>query len=259
MQRWGVLQPIVVRKGGAKAWQIVHGERRWRCAQLAGLQTIPAFVETGAGEDRLARQVVENQHRQSLPNSAIGRVIEVMTQASERNADIATVVNLPEHQLKYYRVIPQIPPALAQWVDRLDMRTVYELFMAWTRADGQGRAGLQAKLAAVDGETGLSLADARRIIHASVAAIDVEDGADGSNAGSSDEARADSSARPSSRPPARREIARLEGVITRLLDIVEYAAATLERHEELRAQASQIRASARQVADRAEIPPGHEQ
>lgn len=253
MQRWGVLQPIILRKGEEKPWRIVHGERRWRAAQIAGLPTIPAFIDGGEGESRLARQVIENQHRADLPNSAIGRVIDLMTREGERNADIALVVNLPEHRLKHYRVMPDIPPALAPWIDRLDMRTVYELYMAWTRADGQGRASLEAKLAAVDGDGALSLADARRIIQATAVPEDTPGAEDTAGDGTRDNSSttlADGSLQTSGRRSSPREqVRQLRAAAERLLFLVVTAADAMVVKDDLREAAHRLRAEAQAIQE----------
>lgn len=61
----GLLQPVVVRSAGA-GYELVAGERRWRAAQEAGWQTIPALVrETGDG-DLLRDALLENLHRVQL-------------------------------------------------------------------------------------------------------------------------------------------------------------------------------------------------
>ncbi len=61
----GLLQPVVVRTAGA-GYELVAGERRWRAAQEAGWQTIPALVrETGDG-DLLRDALLENLHRVQL-------------------------------------------------------------------------------------------------------------------------------------------------------------------------------------------------
>lgn len=61
----GVVQPIVVRRRGLK-YQLVAGERRWRAAQLAGLQKIPAMVKEVADEKLLELALIENIQRQEL-------------------------------------------------------------------------------------------------------------------------------------------------------------------------------------------------
>ncbi len=61
----GVLQPILVRRDG-DTFELIAGERRWRAAQLAGLQTIPAMVREIADERSLEEALVENVQRQDL-------------------------------------------------------------------------------------------------------------------------------------------------------------------------------------------------
>ncbi len=61
----GIVQPIVVRKRGAR-YQIVAGERRWRAAQKAGLQKIPAVIREVADEKLLELALIENIQRQEL-------------------------------------------------------------------------------------------------------------------------------------------------------------------------------------------------
>jgi len=66
----GVVQPIVVRpisgKGSEQRYEIVAGERRWRAAQLAGLQTIPAVVRQIPDESAIAMALIENIQRENL-------------------------------------------------------------------------------------------------------------------------------------------------------------------------------------------------
>jgi len=61
----GIVQPIVVRRRGER-YQIVAGERRWRAAQRAGLQKIPAVVKDVSDEKLLELALVENIQRQEL-------------------------------------------------------------------------------------------------------------------------------------------------------------------------------------------------
>jgi ParB family transcriptional regulator, chromosome partitioning protein len=61
----GVLQPILVRPHG-EIYQLVAGERRWRAAIRAGLETIPALVEDLDDEAALEIAVIENLQREDL-------------------------------------------------------------------------------------------------------------------------------------------------------------------------------------------------
>ncbi|RZS91222.1 ParB family chromosome partitioning protein [Motilibacter rhizosphaerae] len=62
----GLLQPVVVRRTGPEAYELVMGERRWRASQRAGLTSIPAIVRTTADEDLLRDALLENLHRSQL-------------------------------------------------------------------------------------------------------------------------------------------------------------------------------------------------
>jgi len=62
----GVLQPIVVRPVEDGVYEIIAGERRWRAAQLAALDRIPALVRDIPDEATLAISLIENIQREGL-------------------------------------------------------------------------------------------------------------------------------------------------------------------------------------------------
>jgi ParB family transcriptional regulator, chromosome partitioning protein len=62
----GMLQPIVVRPMGGARFELVMGERRWRAAQQAELETIPAIVRETADHELLRDALLENLHRAQL-------------------------------------------------------------------------------------------------------------------------------------------------------------------------------------------------
>jgi ParB family transcriptional regulator, chromosome partitioning protein len=61
----GIVQPLLVRKLGNR-YQLVAGERRWRAAQLAGIQKVPAVVRDIPDERLLELALIENIQRQEL-------------------------------------------------------------------------------------------------------------------------------------------------------------------------------------------------
>jgi len=62
----GVLQPLLVRRL-ADGYELIAGERRWRAARLAGLQSVPAVVRGDAGDDeQLVLGLIENLQRTDL-------------------------------------------------------------------------------------------------------------------------------------------------------------------------------------------------
>jgi len=62
----GVMQPIVVRPLGEKRYEIIAGERRWRAAQMAGLDSIPAVIRDVPDEAAIAMALIENIQREDL-------------------------------------------------------------------------------------------------------------------------------------------------------------------------------------------------
>ncbi|MFQ5523410.1 MAG: ParB/RepB/Spo0J family partition protein [Acidimicrobiia bacterium] len=61
----GVLQPVVVRRS-EQGYVLVAGERRWRAAKKAGLDSIPAVVRESSGDSALVEALIENVQRQDL-------------------------------------------------------------------------------------------------------------------------------------------------------------------------------------------------
>ncbi|MGA9575575.1 MAG: ParB/RepB/Spo0J family partition protein [Lysobacterales bacterium] len=62
----GVIQPVVVRLRGKNSYELIAGERRWRAAQLAGIEKIPAIVREVPDEIAIAMALVENIQRENL-------------------------------------------------------------------------------------------------------------------------------------------------------------------------------------------------
>jgi len=62
----GVLQPVLVRPRPGGSYELVAGERRWRAAQLAGLETVPALVQARDDAQTLEVALIENMAREDL-------------------------------------------------------------------------------------------------------------------------------------------------------------------------------------------------
>jgi ParB family transcriptional regulator, chromosome partitioning protein len=66
IKEFGLLQPIVVRPREDGEYELVVGERRWRAAADAGLDTIPAIIRETADDAMLRNALLENLHRVQL-------------------------------------------------------------------------------------------------------------------------------------------------------------------------------------------------
>ena len=62
----GVMQPLLVRPEGASGYEIIAGERRFRAAQLAGLDEVPVLVREVGDEQAAIMALVENLQREDL-------------------------------------------------------------------------------------------------------------------------------------------------------------------------------------------------
>lgn len=62
----GIIQPIVVRSVGHEKYEIIAGERRWRAAQMARLDTVPCLVKDVPDEAAVAIALIENIQREDL-------------------------------------------------------------------------------------------------------------------------------------------------------------------------------------------------
>ncbi|OFY85522.1 MAG: chromosome partitioning protein ParB [Bacteroidetes bacterium RIFCSPLOWO2_12_FULL_35_15] len=62
----GIIQPITVRKLGYDKYQLISGERRFRASQLAGLESVPAYIRIANDQAMLEMALVENIQREQL-------------------------------------------------------------------------------------------------------------------------------------------------------------------------------------------------
>ena len=114
----GVLQPIVVRQQGG-SYEIIAGERRWRAAQLAGLDQIPAIIRELDDETTAAVALIENIQREDLnpleEAVALQRLLDEFVMTHQQAADVvgrsrAAVSNL----LRLLELTDSVKNSLAQ-------------------------------------------------------------------------------------------------------------------------------------------------
>ena len=90
IQKNGIMQPIIVRPISTGKLEIIAGERRWRAAKLAGLETVPVIIREISNKQALELALVENIQRKDLSplEEAIGyqRLIEEFNYTQEELA-----------------------------------------------------------------------------------------------------------------------------------------------------------------------------
>ncbi len=99
----GLMQPLVVRPLGDQRFEIIAGERRWRAAQRAGLDRVPALVRSLDDQSALALALIENVQREDLSPleeaAALERLMTTFSLTQSQAAEAvgkqrATVANL---------------------------------------------------------------------------------------------------------------------------------------------------------------------
>ncbi len=90
----GIVQPIIVRKrDNDSSYEVIAGERRWRAAQIAQLDKIPAIIKSLSDDDALEIAIIENVQRSNLnpidEASGYKRLIDIYNYTQE---DLANVI-----------------------------------------------------------------------------------------------------------------------------------------------------------------------
>jgi ParB family chromosome partitioning protein len=87
----GLMQPLVVRPIAPEGYELIAGERRWRAAQMAGLDQVPAVVRDVSDEAALAMSLIENIQRENLnpmeQAAGVQRLIDEFGMTHEQAAD----------------------------------------------------------------------------------------------------------------------------------------------------------------------------
>jgi ParB family chromosome partitioning protein len=87
----GLMQPLLVRPVDRDRYELIAGERRWRAAQMAGLEEVPALVREVPDEAALALSLIENIQRENLnpmeEAAGVQRLVEEFKMTHEQAAD----------------------------------------------------------------------------------------------------------------------------------------------------------------------------
>src|SRR5918911_5340548 len=113
----GIIQPIVARRDGER-FQIIAGERRWRAAQIAGLQKVPCLVREVADESVLEISLIENIQREDLnpieEATAYKRLIDTLSLSQE---EVARRVGKDRSSVSNALRLLRLPPEIQRLVE----------------------------------------------------------------------------------------------------------------------------------------------
>ena len=129
----GVVQPLIVRPLRDGRFELIAGERRWRAAREAGLQTVPAIIRDEDEAERLQTALIENMAREDL------------NPVDEARACAALVEELGLSKKQLARRLGRSRSAISNLIRLLDLPDeVLNLLAAGELSEGHGRAILQA-------------------------------------------------------------------------------------------------------------------
>lgn len=135
IRKHGVLQPITVRPKDERGHMIRYGARRFRAAQLAGVDKVAAIITTSdASEaDILAAQVIENDQREGLNTAEMASAVQRLLNLGLNQVQVAEKLGRPKDQISMFAAVNDMPQPLKDLAPKLGVRTLYELSGAWKR------------------------------------------------------------------------------------------------------------------------------
>lgn len=129
----GIVQPLLVRPLPDGSYELVAGERRWRAAQEAGLEKVPAVIRDQAEAERLQAALIENMVREDL------------NPVEEAKACAALVEDLGLTKEELSRRVGRSRPAVSNLIRLLELPDeTLELLESGELSGGHGRALLGA-------------------------------------------------------------------------------------------------------------------
>ena len=161
----GVIQPIVVRRLGQGQYEILAGERRWRAARLAGLESVPAVIRDVPDEAALGIGLIENIQREDLnpleEANGLRRLIEEFKLTHEQ---VATAIGRSRAGVTNLLRLLELAPAVQSMVQdgKIDMGHARAL-LALSR---QRQVEVAERVAA----DGLSVRETERLVHEATSA-----------------------------------------------------------------------------------------
>jgi ParB family chromosome partitioning protein len=130
----GVVQPLLVRPLHDGSYELVAGERRWRAAQQAGLDKVPAVVRDSDQAERLQVALIENMVREDL------------NPVEEARACAALIEELDVSKEDLAQRVGRSRPAVSNLIRLLDLPDeVLELLESGELSEGHGKALLAAR------------------------------------------------------------------------------------------------------------------
>jgi ParB family chromosome partitioning protein len=174
----GVVQPIVVRPlasspGQSQRYEIIAGERRWRAAQMAGLDHIPAIVRQIPDEAAIAVALIENIQRENLNPLEEARALQRLIGEFElTHAQAADAVGRSRAGVSNLLRLLELAPEVCELIERRQIE------MGHARALlGLSQRRQQTEIALLVAKKGLSVRETEALVRRMQQHGDAEGGA----------------------------------------------------------------------------------
>lgn len=118
----GIIAPIIVRSVGTDRYEIIAGERRWRAAQMAGLQEVPVLVKDYTDAQAMAVALIENIQREDLNVMEESRALQrLVGEYHMTHEALAKSVGRSRSQITNLLRLQKCPEAVQQLLEHGDL------------------------------------------------------------------------------------------------------------------------------------------
>ena len=120
----GVIQPVLLRRSAAAEgrYQLVVGERRWRAARLAGIESLPAVVRELTDQDALELALTENLFRQELNPLEVAHAYQALQEKYHLSHEqLAGRLGINRSSVTNTLRLLRLPPAVQEMLARDEM------------------------------------------------------------------------------------------------------------------------------------------
>ena len=142
IQAQGLLEPVIVRPRPSGGYEIVAGERRWRAAQRAGLDTIPALIRELDDRQAIAIALIENIQREDLnPLEEATALKRLLAEHDMTHEQIADAVGRSRTAVSNLLRLLNLAPGVRQMIDSGELEMGHARALLALPIDEQAVAG----------------------------------------------------------------------------------------------------------------------
>ena len=142
IQAQGLLEPVIVRPRPSGGYEIVAGERRWRAAQRAGLDTVPALVRELDDRQAIAIALIENIQREDLnPLEEATALKRLLAEHDMTHEQIADAVGRSRTAVSNLLRLLNLAPAVREMIDSGELEMGHARALLALPIDEQAAAG----------------------------------------------------------------------------------------------------------------------